>query len=161
MQKRGLEKDARKERRLVMPNQDNSELKEAKARVAHLEKLTEIMDGYAKNPSNSNKWRYEMDAYIDSLLQQEVEKARREEIRQFKLFILPYIEVENSDVEEDDFISIPADELLKFQATRESLTHIKQDELTAVKYCSKCGGKNPDCGDYPDKQPHYIKQENT
>lgn len=55
---------------------DSPEVTQAKARVAHLQKLTELMDGYAKNPSNSNKWRYRMDAYIDSVgHQKQVEEA--------------------------------------------------------------------------------------
>lgn len=60
---------------------DSPEVTQAKVRVAHLQKLTELMDGYAKNPSNSNKWRYRMDAYIDSVVHQKQVEAQIDELR--------------------------------------------------------------------------------
>lgn len=72
-----------------MNTEDYREHQTAEERVKHLQKLTELMDGYAKNPSNSNKFRYAMDAYIDEVAQEANLKGRVEEVSSLHQRLLP------------------------------------------------------------------------
>lgn len=42
------------------------------------EEISELLEGYKNNPSNSNKFRYNLFAYIDEVMQQAIIKAMNE-----------------------------------------------------------------------------------
>lgn len=67
-----------------MSDIDNEEMQDAIARQKERKEVLELMEGYAKNPSNSNKYYQSMLALIEERIERIVNEARIDELLEQK-----------------------------------------------------------------------------